>query len=133
MEERLRQRGMDCIPLIFEVDGATTGTWALFLNKLSEIAHIRRGHNKTYFAARWRTRVAMTLARRGAQVAIRRSHQVGWQGDGGNDDEAEDVNGYGPMGSFGVEMPPEMGGDEMAQHVSFHNGGGGDGDGGFYC
>jgi hypothetical protein len=25
----------------------------------------RRGHNKTYFAARWRTRMAMTLARRG--------------------------------------------------------------------
>ena len=55
MEERLRQRGIDCIPLIFEVDGATTGTWARYLNKLSEIAHTRRGHNKTYFAARWGT------------------------------------------------------------------------------
>ena len=26
MEERLLQRGMDCTPIIFEVDGATTGT-----------------------------------------------------------------------------------------------------------
>jgi hypothetical protein len=31
MEERLRQRGIDCIPLIFEVDGATTGTWTRYL------------------------------------------------------------------------------------------------------
>ena len=55
MEERLQQRDIDCIPLIFEVDGATPGTWARYLNKLSEIAHTRRGHNKTYFAARWGT------------------------------------------------------------------------------
>ena len=47
----------------------------------------------------------MALTRRGAQVVIRRSHQVGWQGDGGDDDEAEEVDGYGPMGSSGVEMP----------------------------
>jgi hypothetical protein len=46
----------------------------------------------------------------GAQVAIRRSHHVSWQGDGGDDDEAEEVNGYGPLGSFGVEMPTDMGG-----------------------
>ena len=26
MEERLLQQGMDCTPIIFEVDGATTGT-----------------------------------------------------------------------------------------------------------
>ena len=131
-EERLRQRGIDCIPLIFEVDGATTGTWARYLNKLSEIAHTRRGHNKTYFAARWRTRIAMTLARRGAQVAIRRSHHVSWQGDEG-DDDAEQVNGFGPLGSHGVEMPTEMGGDEMAQYVNYCDGGGDGGDGGFYA
>ena len=57
----------------------------------------------------------MTLARRGAQVAIRRSHHrrshhVSWQGDGGDDDEAEEVNGYGPLGSVGGEMPTEFGG-----------------------
>ena len=38
-----------------------------------------------HFAARWRTRIAMTLARRGAQVAIRRSHHVSWQGGEGDD------------------------------------------------
>jgi hypothetical protein len=33
---------------------------------------------------------------------------VSWQGDGGDDDAAYEVNGYGPLGSFGVEMPVEM-------------------------
>ena len=42
MEERLLQRGMDCTPIIFEVDGATTGTWSRYLKKLSEIAHPER-------------------------------------------------------------------------------------------
>jgi hypothetical protein len=40
----------------------------------------------------------------------RRSHHVSWQGDGGDDDEAEEVNGYGPLGSVGGEMPTEFGG-----------------------
>jgi len=48
------------------------------------------------------------------------------------DDEAEEVDGYGPLGSFGVEMPTEMGGGEMAQYVTYHEGGGG-GDGGGVC
>ena len=68
----------------------------------------------------------------GAQVAIRRSHHVSWQGDEGDDDDAEQVNGFGPLGSHGVEMPTEMGGDEMAQYVTYYDGGGGAGNGGFY-
>lgn len=40
------------------------------LLKLSEIAHTRRGHNEQRFMAKWRTRIAMTLAKRGAQVPI---------------------------------------------------------------
>jgi hypothetical protein len=47
--------------------------------------------------------MAMTLARRGRQVAIRRPHHVSWQGDEGGDDDAEQVNGFGPLGSHGVE------------------------------
>jgi hypothetical protein len=74
----------------------------------------------------------MTLARRGAQVAIRRSHHVSWQGDEGDDDDDEQVNGFGPLGSHGVEMPTEMGTDEMAQYVTYCDGGGGGGNGGFY-
>ena len=41
----------------------------------------------------------MTLARRGAHVVIRSSHHVSWQGDGGDDDKAEQVNGYGSLRS----------------------------------
>ena len=75
----------------------------------------------------------MTLARRGAQVAIRRSHHVSWRADEGGDDDAEQVNGFGPLGSHGVEMPTEMGGGDMAQYVIYCDGGGGGGDGGFYA
>ena len=32
--------------------------------------------NKQRFMAKWRTRIAMALAKRGAQVAIRRSHAI---------------------------------------------------------
>ena len=119
MEERLLQRGMDCTPIIFEVDGATTGTWARYLKKLSEIAHTRRGHNEQRFMAKWRTRIAMTLAKRGAQVAIRRSHAIqcsctspraGWEV------EVED----GPMGAFGVEPRIEMAANSTA-HIVFDN------------
>ena len=120
MEERLLQRGMDCTPIIFEVDGATTGTWARYLKKLSEIAHTRRGHNEKRFVAKWRTRIAMTLAKRGAQVAIRRSHAIqcssnssytGWDSPGDDD---------GPMGAFGVEQRTEMAADSTA-HIMIDN------------
>ena len=63
----------------------------------------------------------------------RRSHHVSWQGDEGDDDDAEQVNGLGPLGSHGVEMPTEMGGGEMAQYVTYCEGGGGGGNGGFYA
>ena len=43
-------------------------------------------------------------------MAIRRSHHVSWQGDEGDDDDAEQVNGFGPLESHGAEMPTEMGG-----------------------
>jgi hypothetical protein len=33
----------------------------------------------------------------------------------------------------GVEMPTEMGSDEMAQYVTYCKGGGGGGNGGFYA
>ena len=123
MEERLRLRGMDCIPLIFEADGATTGTWARYLKKLSEIAHVRRGHNAKYFVAQWRTRVAMTLAKRGAQVAIRRSHAVQQQVEADSWGTDDDLHGYGPLGSFGVELPPELAADATA-HITCNNSGG---------
>ena len=114
MEERLRLRGMDCTPLIFEVDGGTTGTWARYLKKLSEIAHTRRGHNASYFAARWRTIMGMTLAKRGAQGAIRRSHKVQSQLAGNAFDATDDNAGLGPFGAFGVEAAVAMAADASA-------------------
>ena len=64
----------------------------------------------------------MALTRRGAQVVIRRSHQVGWQGDGGDDDEAEEVDGYGPIEQRGQGGAAEGargadGADGRADHV----------------
>ena len=123
MEERLRLRNMDCMPLIFEVDGATTGTWARYLNKLSEIAHTRRGHNPKYFAALWKTRVAMTLAKRGAQVAIRRSHDVRSRHGGQAIDFTDAVMGPGPLGSFGSEPPQQLAAD-ASMTVAYTPGGG---------
>ena len=46
--------------------------------------------------------------------------------------DAELVNGFGPLGSHSIEMPTEMVGGEMAQYVTYCDGGGGAGNGGFY-
>ena len=54
------------------------------------------------------------------------------QGDGGDDDEGEEVDGYDPMGSFGSRCQWSWGGGELAQCVTYHEGGG-SGDGVFYC
>ena len=51
-----------------------TGAWSKLLKQLSEIAHSRRGHDKIYFRQRWSMEVAMCLARRGAQAALRRAN-----------------------------------------------------------
>ena len=70
--------------------------------------------------AKWRTRIAKTLAKRGAQVAIRRSHAIqcscispntGWDFCGDDD---------GCMGVFGVEPRIEMAADTTA-HIVFDN------------
>ena len=62
----------------------------------------------------------MALAKRGAQVAIRRSHAIqccytspnaGWNFSGDDD---------GPMGAFGVEPRIEMAADSTA-HIVFDN------------
>jgi hypothetical protein len=70
--------------------------------------------------AKWRTRIAKALAKRGAQVAIRRSHAIqcscispntGWDFCGDDD---------GCMGAFGVEPRIEMAADTTA-HIVFDN------------
>ena len=106
--------------LQFRTSGAMARVLDTILLKLSEIAHTRRGHNEQRFMAKWRTRIAMALAKRGAQVAIRRSHAIqccytspnaGWDFSGDDD---------GPMGAFGVEPRIEMAADSTA-HIVFDN------------
>ena len=89
------------------------GTWARYLKKLSEIAHTLRGHNEQRFMAKWRTRIAMALAKRGAQVAIRRSHAIQCSYTSPNRSGDDD----GPMGAFGVEPRIEVAFDSTAQIV----------------
>ena len=114
MEERLRSQGYDCLPLVFEVDGATTQTFANYIKKLSEIANVRRGHDQHYFTARWKTTLAMTIAKRTAQAAIRRSHEL--QGRHRTASELFTLDD-GPLSSFGVEPPLVMGASASAAPV----------------
>ena len=44
--------------------------------KLSEIGLQRRGHHKAYFIRRWRATLAMTLAKKGCEVALIRAFVV---------------------------------------------------------
>ena len=107
MEERLLKEGIDCMPLIFEVEGAATSTWTKYIKKLSEIAHTRRGHDQQYFTAKWKTIIAMTIARRGAEVGIRRCHAL--RNGAGNDTDSN-----GRLSTFGVEPPHVIGIDAVA-------------------
>jgi len=122
MEERLKHNGYDCLPMVFEVDGATDGKFATFIKKLSEIAFIRRGHDQKYFADRWTTAIAMTIAKRSAQVGIRRAQTLQNRSNG-TPTQLDDY-GDGPLGPFGVEAPHHLGATESASPIFA--------DGGFY-
>jgi len=119
MEDRLLKEGIDCMPLVFELEGAATSTWAKYIKKLSEIAHTRRGHDQQYFAAKWKTIIAMTIARRGAEVGIRRCHVLR---NGAHTPAGDDTDSHGFLGGFGVE-PPHVIGIEAAASPSFAHGG----------
>ena len=72
MEDRVAAQGMEFLALGMEISAATTSTCANFLKKLSEIAHRRRGHNKSVFKRRWTIDWGMLIAKRGASVALSR-------------------------------------------------------------
>ena len=76
-DEALAGVGIELIPMAFEVSGAQGSGLRTILKKLSECAAQRRNHNKEYFVKRWKATIAMTIAKRGAQVAIRRAFAVG--------------------------------------------------------
>ena len=46
------------------------------MKKLSEIGQQRRGHHAPYFVLRWRATLAMTLAKKGCEVALQRAYVV---------------------------------------------------------
>ena len=71
MQDRLRDHNIIFTPLAFEIGCAESGAWSKTLKKLSEIAHARRGHNIDYFKLWWNTEMAMCIAKRGAQAALR--------------------------------------------------------------
>ena len=77
MEERIRRQGKEFFPIAFETSGASTSQCSKLLKKLSEIALQRRGHNKAYFVRRWKSRIALALAKRGCEVALARTYVVG--------------------------------------------------------
>ena len=76
MEDRVRRVGKEFFPVGFETSGASTSQCSTLLKRLSEIAHQRKGHHKAYFILRWRATLAMTLAKKGAEVALQRAYKV---------------------------------------------------------
>ena len=76
MEDRVRQQGKEFFPVGFETSGASTSQCNSLLKKLSEIGLQRRGHHKAYFIRRWRATLAMTLAKKGCEVALIRAFVV---------------------------------------------------------
>ena len=89
MEDRVRRVGKEFFPVGFETSGASTSQCSKLLKKLSEIAHERRGHHKAYFILRWRATLAMTLAKKGCEVALQRAYKVRHEQRGGNRGVAE--------------------------------------------
>ena len=48
----------------------------VLIKKLNEIGLQRRGHHPAYFILRWRATLAMTLAKKGCEVALTRAFVV---------------------------------------------------------
>ena len=111
MRDRLQDQDIQFIPAAFELDGATTSTWAAYFKNLSEIAHTRRGHDQAYFRELWRTALAMTLHKARARAIIRRAHSLGCETTAVTDDAvhgglAEITATGGPCGSHRHGEPP---------------------------
>ena len=68
--------GKEFFPVGFETSGASTSHSCSLIKKLSEIGQQRRGHHAAYFVLRWRATLAMTLAKKGCEVALQRAFVV---------------------------------------------------------
>jgi hypothetical protein len=110
MVDRLDEVGVEFIAMGFETSGAQGSGFRTFLKRLSECAVQRRGHDPGYFVRRWKVDIAMTIAKRGAQAAIRRAHEIGVEqryGFGAVDIEGDDG---APLGAEYSELPLLAGG-----------------------
>ena len=76
MQQIIRSQGQQFYPIGFETYGASTPQLTALLKKLGEEAVRRRGRHKMSFIRFWKTELAMTIARRGAQVAVRRASAI---------------------------------------------------------
>ena len=56
--------------------GASTPQLTALIKKLSEVAVQRRECHKMSFIRRWRVEIAMTLAKRGCEAAVRRASEI---------------------------------------------------------
>jgi len=110
MEDRLDDMGIKFIAMGFEASGAQGSGFRTVLKRLSECAVQRRGHDPGYFERRWKVDLAMTIAKRGAQAAMRRAYAIGVEqryGFGAVDIEGDDG---APLGAEDSELPLLAGG-----------------------
>ena len=76
MEDYLRAIRINFVPLGFTIAGAPGANWSNLLKKISDEASVRKGHDAAYFRQRWTGEIAMLLAKRGAEAALRRARAV---------------------------------------------------------
>ena len=107
--------GIEFVPMAFEVSGAQGSGLRTILKKLSESAAQRRNHNKEYFVMRWKTNIAMTIAKRGAQVALWRAHAVGVEQRLGLHESDTNGDDGGAMGDADAE--PVIFAPHHSQHL----------------
>ena len=69
----LRANRTNFVPLGFTAAGAPGANWSKLLKKISDEASTRKGHDAKYFRQRWTAEIAMLLAKRGAEAALRRA------------------------------------------------------------
>ena len=93
--EALDKQDIDFLPLAFEVTGAAGDSWQTFISKISSIAHERRGLDRATFARQWKIKIAMAVARFGANAAVRRARAC-TATLGGADGGAEDARAPAP-------------------------------------
>ena len=76
MEDHLRAININFVPLGFTIAGAPGANWSNLLKKISDEASVRKGHDAAYFRQLWTGEIAMLLAKRGAEAALRRARAV---------------------------------------------------------